>query len=241
MTGRDDYLVLRELTKRFPRPDGTDLAVLDGISCTVAQGETVAICGPSGSGKSTLLNLVGALDTPTSGQVLLGSIDVTALTGPALARFRASSVGFVFQEHHLLPQLSAVENVLLPALALDDGGRDEAWARGTMDRIGLSGRADAFPAQLSGGERQRVALARALVNGANVLLCDEPTGNLDAETGATVVTLLLELAHEQGATVLMVTHNAAHARRFSRSLELRDGRLSAAPDPDVASKADELA
>lgn len=241
MTGRDEYLVLRELTKRFPRPDGPDLTVLDGVSCTIAQSETVAIVGPSGSGKSTLLNLVGALDTPTSGQVLLGSTDVTALAGSALARFRASSVGFVFQDHHLLPQLSAVENVLLPALALDGGGRDEVWAREIMGRIGLGGRADVFPAQLSGGERQRVALARALVNGAELLLCDEPTGNLDAETGATVVTLLLELAHEQGATVLVVTHNVEQARRLSRSLELRDGRLSPASSDGHTSTRDELA
>ncbi len=227
-------LVLRELTRRFPGPDGADLTVLDGVSCTVAGGETVAIVGPSGSGKSTLLNLIGTLDTPTSGQVLLGATEVTALRGAALAQFRAASVGFVFQEHHLLPQLSALENVLLPTLALARGRRDDAWAREMLVRIGLATRLDAFPAQLSGGERQRVALARALVNGAGLLLCDEPTGNLDADTGTQVVTLLLDLAREQDVTVLMVTHNAAHAQRFGRVLQLRDGRLSPAPKPPPA-------
>jgi putative ABC transport system ATP-binding protein len=239
MTDQPDHLAVRDLTKRFSRPDGTDLTVLDGVSCTVAKGETVAIVGPSGSGKSTLLNIIGALDTPTSGQVLLGGVDVAALEGSALAHFRASNVGFVFQEHHLLPQLSAVENVLLPTLALDEGAHDESWAREMMERIGLASRIDAFPAQLSGGERQRVALARALVNGAELLLCDEPTGNLDADTGATVVTLLLELAREEGVTVLMVTHNTAHAERFGRGLRLAGGRLVAADAPDRARGTDD--
>jgi ABC-type lipoprotein export system ATPase subunit len=214
------------VTKRFTRPDGTDLTILDGVSCTVGEAETVAIVGPSGSGKSTLLNIIGALDSPTSGTVHLGAVEVTALTGQPLARFRASRVGFVFQEHHLLPQLNALENVLLPTLATAGDGHDEAWARAMMDRIGLGGRMDAFPAQLSGGERQRVALARALVNGAKLLVCDEPTGNLDADAGAMVVTLLLELANEEDVTVLMVTHNSEHAKRFSRRVQLADGQLS---------------
>ncbi len=226
MTGPGDDLILEELTKRFPRPDGTEMTVLDGVSCTVARAETVAIVGPSGSGKSTLLNMIGALDKPTSGRVRLGDTDVTALAGKALAEFRASRVGFVFQEHHLLPQLTAVENVLLPALARGGNGDSETRADEIIERVGLADRCDAFPAQLSGGERQRAALARALTGGAKLLLCDEPTGNLDRETGATVVSLLLELASEQQVTVLMVTHNEAHASRFSRCLELSDGELS---------------
>ena len=225
MAGPGDDLILQDLTKRFPRPDGTALTVLDGISCTIDSAETVAIVGPSGSGKSTLLNMIGALDRPTAGRVRLGDTDVTALEGKALAAFRASRVGFVFQEHHLLPQLTALENVLLPTLARGGDGDAEGRAREIIERVGLSDRCDAFPAQLSGGERQRAALARALIGGAKLLLCDEPTGNLDRETGAVVVSLLLELAREQGVTVLMVTHNAAHASRFSRSLELRDGSL----------------
>jgi ABC-type lipoprotein export system ATPase subunit len=219
-------LTLTELTKRFPRPDGTELTVLDAVSCDVRQAEAVAIVGPSGSGKSTLLNLIGALDKPTSGQVRLGDIDVGALEGKALASYRASQVGFVFQEHHLLPQLTAAENVLLPTLALGTGDEAEARAQEIIGRVGLAERQDAFPAQLSGGERQRVALARALINAPGLLLCDEPTGNLDAETGATVVSLLLELAREQGVTVLMVTHNIAHAGRFDRCLQLTEGQLS---------------
>lgn len=226
MTGPGDDLILEELTKRFPRPDGTEMTVLDSVSCTVERAETVAIVGPSGSGKSTLLNMIGALDKPTSGRVRLGNTDVTALEGKALAAFRASRVGFVFQEHHLLPQLTALENVLLPALARGGNGDSETRAQEIIERVGLADRCDAFPAQLSGGERQRAALARALIGGAKLLLCDEPTGNLDRETGATVVSLLLELASEQQVTVLMVTHNEAHASRFSRCLELSDGGLS---------------
>jgi len=225
MSSQPSHLVLRGLTKRFDRPDGTMVTVLDGVSCTVAEGETVAIVGPSGSGKSTLLNIIGALDSPTSGEVRLGQTVVTALTGQALAHFRASSVGFVFQEHHLLPQLTALENVMLPTLALADPPHDGAWARAVLERVGLADRLEAFPARLSGGERQRVALIRALVNGAKLLLCDEPTGNVDAETGAAVVTLLHELARDQGVTVLMVTHNTAHAERFARRLWLNEGRL----------------
>ena len=226
MSDRADHLILSELTKRFARPDGSQITILDSVSCTVKAGETVSIVGPSGSGKSTLLNVIGALEAPDSGAIRVANVDVTQLGDSALAAFRATNVGFVFQEHHLLPQLNALENVLLPTLAVPGEGHDEAWARETLERIGLAGRMDAFPAQLSGGERQRVALARALANGAKLLLCDEPTGNLDAESGATVVTLLLDLARDQGVTVLMVTHNEAHAERFERCLQLQDGHLT---------------
>ena len=231
MTTQPQHLVVQDLTRRFPVPDGPELTVLDSVSLAASVGEAVAIVGPSGSGKSTLLNLIGTLDAPTAGQVYVGGVCATALSGAPLAQFRATSVGFVFQEHHLLPQLTALENVLLPTLAVRGTRPDESHARGIMDRLGLTERLAAFPAQLSGGERQRVALARALVNGARLLLCDEPTGNLDAETGAAVVTLLLELARTHGVTVLMVTHNAAHARRFDRRLELRRGRLAPAESP----------
>ncbi len=232
MTRPADGLILEELTKRFPRLDGTELTVLDGISHTIERAEAVAIVGPSGSGKSTLLNLIGALDRPTSGRVLLGETDVTALQGKDLAAFRASRVGFVFQEHHLLPQLTALENVLLPTLARGGDGDAEVRAGEIIERVGLRDRQHAFPAQLSGGERQRAALARALIGRPQLLLCDEPTGNLDRETGGAVVSLLLELAREQGVTVLMVTHNTAHAARFGRCLQLRDGRLSPIAPPE---------
>lgn len=212
-------LLVEGITKRFDEaaPD-----ILHGVSFTAQPGDTVAVVGPSGSGKSTLLHIIGALDTPTAGKVRVGDIDVTALAGDALAAFRASRVGFVFQDHHLLPQLTALENVLLPTLAVRGTEDALARARELLARVGVQHRADAFPAQLSGGERQRVAVARALINGAKLLLCDEPTGNLDRESGERVIALLLELA-AQGVTVVMVTHNAGHAAKFARCLELTDG------------------
>lgn len=222
-------LAVDNLGKVYPTPAGP-LEVLRGVSLRAAPGDTVAIVGPSGSGKSTLLNLIGALDRPTEGTVRWGNTEVTSLTGRALADFRATQVGFVFQDHHLLPQLTALENVLLPTLAPGaerTTARDRA--RRLLDRVGVLPRAEAFPARLSGGERQRVALARALVNRPGLLLCDEPTGNLDRDSGSQVVSLLLELAREQGVTVLMVTHNVEHAARFARRLQLRDGRLIPLP------------
>lgn len=232
MTSGADRLVLQDITRRFPvrfmdagRTDSTDMIVLDGISCAFEPGETVAIVGPSGSGKSTLLNLIGGLDRPSSGRLWLGDTDVNALQGSALAKFRSQRVGFVFQDHHLLPQLNALENVLLPTLAFGSDEHAEQRALGILERIELVDRSRAFPAQLSGGERQRVALARALINGAGLVLCDEPTGNLDRRTGQAVVAMLLELAADHGATVLMVTHNLEHAGHFSRCLEMRDGAL----------------
>ena len=234
MTSPADQLVLSEVTKRFPGHDGAELAILDGISCTVSPGEAVAIVGPSGSGKSTLLNIIGSLEQPTSGEVRLGDTVVTTLQGKGLALFRASRVGFVFQDHHLLPQLSALENILLPTLASGNGAEAEGRARELVARVGLSERQAAFPGQLSGGERQRVALARALMNGAKLLLCDEPTGNLDRQTGAAAVSLLLELASQHGVTVLMVTHNVEQAQRFGRCLQLRDGELSPFDIPQSA-------
>ena len=236
-------LVLEGVSKSFG-----DRVVLSAVDLRVGPGETVAITGPSGSGKSTLLNIVGSLDAPTSGTVLLGDFVVAGdpeFTRPAerarngerdhphpastikgegaLAAFRAKMVGFVFQEHLLLPQLTATENVLLPTLAL---GKPAAEARALelLEAVGVAHRAAAFPAQMSGGERQRVAVARAMVNHPALLLCDEPTGNLDQETGALVVELLVSLA-SQGAAVFMATHNQEHAAKFSRRVRLVGGRL----------------
>lgn len=234
MSGSGNDLVISDLTKTFSG-EGGYLTILDHVSLEVPAAETVAIIGPSGSGKSTLLNIVGALEPPTSGSIRLGEIEVTQLRGNALAHFRASRVGFVFQDHHLLPQLTAMENVLLPTIAMPGGSANEhaeARAIDFLERIGLTARRNAFPAHLSGGERQRVALARALINGATVLLCDEPTGNLDRHTGDTVIDLLLELADLQSVTVLMVTHNSLQAARFSRRMVLRDGALVAADNSE---------
>ena len=221
MTAEPAQIVLTDITKDYEGPEG----VLEGITLTVEPGETVAIIGPSGSGKSTLLNIVGSLDKPTSGTVHIGSIDVAALNGRALSAFRAKQVGFVFQDHHLLPQLTALENVLLPTIAARRDPDAAARARELMERVAVSHRADAFPAQMSGGERQRVAVARALINAPCLLLCDEPTGSLDREAGSNAVALLLEVARRQEATVIMVTHNVDYAARFGRCLELRDGKL----------------
>jgi lipoprotein-releasing system ATP-binding protein len=217
-------LILEGLVKQYSS-GGTIQTVLSGITLEIQPGETVAIVGPSGAGKSTLLNIIGALDRPTSGRVRLANLEVSSLQGSALAGFRATQVGFVFQEHHLLPQLTAEENVLLPALATGQAGAASPRASELLQRMGVAHRAQAFPAQMSGGERQRVAVARALINGARLLLCDEPTGSLDAASAAAVVDLLLELARSGGVTVLVVTHNLTHARRFGQCLELKNGQL----------------
>ena len=217
-----ETLILTDLAKSYP---GALLPILRGISLTVLPAERVAILGPSGSGKSTLLNIIGSLDAPTSGSVRLGEIVITALTGSALQRFRSHTVGFIFQDHHLLPQLTAVENVLLPSLAAGVPAKMDD-ARALLARVGITERLEAYPAQLSGGERQRVAIARALINGPQLLLCDEPTGNLDRANGDAVMTLLFELSAQQQVTVIMVTHNQEYAARCQRQYEIVDGQLT---------------
>jgi len=201
--------------------------VLRGVSFELAQGEALAVTGPSGSGKSTLLHLVGTLDSPTSGTVEIDGKDPSALPDKELARFRNRTIGFVFQEHHLLPQYSVLENVLLPALAFPesrDGARSRA--RELLERVGLGHRLDHRPAELSGGERQRVAVARALINRPSLLLCDEPTGSLDRKTASSVADLLFELHGETGTVMVVVTHSLELADRFERRCELAEGRCS---------------
>ncbi len=219
-------LVLDGVRKAYATDAGPN-EVLRGVSLEVRPGETVAIVGVSGSGKSTLLNIIGSLDRATAGRVTLGEMDVTALEGAALADYRRRQVGFVFQDHHLLPQCTVLENVLLPTLPMAAAGRaGPAEAEELLRRVGFAGRENDFPQHLSGGERQRVAIARALVNGPPLVLCDEPTGNLDRRTGEAVADLFVELAGQRQVMMLVVTHNLDLAGRFSRRLELRDGMLA---------------
>lgn len=206
--------------------------VLAGVCLDAEAGDSVAIVGPSGSGKSTLLNILGALALPDAGDVLVDGRSVPELSGDEQSRYRATVVGFVLQDHHLLPQLTLLENTMLPAVAARQAGSRER-AMDLLTRVGVGHRADAYPWQVSGGERQRAALARALFNRPKLLLGDEPTGNLDQATGAAIVDLLLSLAaglESDGGRpcVLMVTHNLEHARRFSRMFRLENGRLQQA-------------
>ena len=208
---------------------GRTVTVLDSVSLDVARGECVAVTGPSGSGKSTLLGLVAGLDTPTSGAVVVDGVDLGTLDEDALARFRRDRIGFVFQSYHLIPTLTAVENVAVP---LELAGVTDARTRAArlLAELGLGARGHHYPVQLSGGEQQRVALARAVAREPGLLLADEPTGNLDSATGASIIELLLALNRERGSTLVLVTHDAALAARADRQIALRDGRVVAATD-----------
>jgi lipoprotein-releasing system ATP-binding protein len=221
-------LVVRGLTKSFPFGD-REIPVLRGVSFTAAPGEALALLGPSGSGKSTLLHLLGTLERPSAGEIRLGDLDLHTLPEPALARFRNERVGFVFQDHHLLPQYSALENVLLPALAFRRSWRElRPRAQELLERAGLGERLRHRPAELSGGERQRTAVARALLLRPALLLCDEPTGSLDHATAEGIVDLLLELQREGETILVAATHSRELAGRFRRRLQLRDGLCSEA-------------
>jgi lipoprotein-releasing system ATP-binding protein len=218
-------LVVDAIAKEYPTP-AEPLRVLSGVSLALSPGENLAIVGPSGSGKSTLLSIIGTLEPPTTGSVRLAGEDPFALDEPGLAAFRRRMIGFVFQDHHLLPQCTVLENVLIPFLA--DGHADAA-ARGRaerlLERVGLAQRLTHRPAELSGGERQRVAIARALVRKPMLLLADEPTGNLDRTTAATITQLLLELQAEARTMLIVATHSAALASALGRRMELDAGRL----------------
>ena len=221
-------LEARDLHKRFASGDG-EVEVLRGVSLSLAGGEALAITGPSGSGKSTLLHLLGTLDRPSEGSVSIGGTDPFGLSERELARFRNRTVGFVFQDHHLLPQYSVLENVLIPAHAFPDTPPGiESHARSLLGRVGLEHRLGQRPATLSGGERQRAAIARALLHLPALLLCDEPTGDLDGATAAAVADRLFELHDEQRNILVVVTHNPDLARRFPRRVHLHEGRCSEA-------------
>jgi lipoprotein-releasing system ATP-binding protein len=219
-------LSVDHVAKHYSTRNGP-LVVLRDVSLTLRRGQNVAILGPSGSGKSTLLGILGALEPPTSGRVVLDGQDPAVLAEPELARFRRHKIGFVFQDHHLLPQCSVLENVLVPTVAL---GRTspQAMERAHMllDRVGLSDRCDHRPAELSGGERERAALARALILQPLLLLADEPTGNLDRTTAVRVGQLLVDLQRQEQTMLIVVTHNLRLAEMMERRLELDDGVLN---------------
>src|SRR3982751_1196610 len=218
-------LVARELTKEF-LSGGRLLAVLRDVSFAVDQGEFVAIVGPSGSGKTTLLGLLAGLDTPSRGTVHLDGVDLGALGEDARARLRGEKVGFVFQSFQLIPTLTAQENVQVP-LELRGDNQVVQRARDLLERVGLSGREHHYPAQLSGGEQQRVALARGFGIRPKLLFADEPTGNLDAATGATIIELMVELNRESGTTLILVTHDLDLAGYARRTIRLADGIIVA--------------
>jgi lipoprotein-releasing system ATP-binding protein len=218
-------LDVAHLRKEYLTPAGP-LAILDGVSLSLQPGDAAAIMGPSGSGKSTLLYILGALDTPTAGSVTVDGQNPFALNEKDLAAFRNRTVGFLFQDHCLLPQCSVLENVLVPTLVAERRNGAEQRARELLEQVGLSARLHHRPAEISGGEKQRAALARALIRDPLLLLCDEPTGNLDQESAAGVGTLLLEMHKRRRGILIAVTHSVELAGRFPARYRLKDKKLS---------------
>ena len=230
-------LSARNLSKEY-RSGDHQLTVLRDVNFSIEQGELVSIVGPSGSGKTTLLGLLAGLDTPTHGTVILDGTDITALDEDARAQLRGEKVGFVFQSFQLIPTLTAIENVQVP---LELRGESDVFERSreVLERVGLGERLDHFPTQLSGGEQQRVAIARAFANRPRILFADEPTGNLDSDTGGRIVQLLETLNRESGSTIVLVTHDLTLARRCRRIIRLSDGAVvsdapTGAPEPVAA-------
>ncbi len=225
MTPDAPTLLVTDLRKIYRAAPGADeVEVLRGASFSMDKGSNLVITGPSGSGKSTLLQIIGTLDTPTSGTVDIEGVRPFELDDDQLARFRNRNVGFIFQEHHLLPQYSVLENVLIPTLAFTDPPTgSEERAKELLDKVGLSHRLGHRPAELSGGERQRVAVARALVNQPSLLLCDEPTGSLDPKTATKISDLLLDLHAVEETILIVVTHSMELAARFDRRFDLQEG------------------
>jgi lipoprotein-releasing system ATP-binding protein len=217
------------LSKRYPTPAG-DLTVLRDVSLSLDAGDAACVMGPSGSGKSTLLYILGGLEPPTSGSVQLDGSDPYSLSAGALAAFRNSGVGFVLQDHCLLPQCTVLENVLVPTLVGAADPTAPERAKALLQMVGLSERLDHRPSELSGGEKQRAAIARALIRNPRLILCDEPTGNLDAETAATVADLLISLHARQKGIMILVTHSEALGARFSRRWRMSRGELTTGPE-----------
>jgi lipoprotein-releasing system ATP-binding protein len=218
-------LEARSVSKSYPTPRGP-LPILKDVSLALDQGDAISIVGPSGTGKSTLLYILGALEPPTSGTVTLSGRDPFTLSDKDLSAFRNKEVGFVFQDHCLLPQCTVLENVLIPEMVAPADPTAQTRARQLLDQVGLSQRLDHRPGELSGGEKQRVAIARALIRSPKVLLCDEPTGNLDRKSAAQVADLLLEMNRRLNTILIVVTHSAELAARFPKSFELIEGQLA---------------
>ena len=217
---------VRDVRKVYQR-DRQSVPVLDGLSLDIAEGDFVALMGPSGSGKTTLLNLIGGIDQPTSGTVAVGGTEISRLTGPALAKWRSRNIGYIFQLYNLIPVLNALQNVELPLLLVKMSGKERKQRATTaLQLVGLGDRLDHFPRQLSGGQEQRVAIARALVSDPEVLLADEPTGDLDRKSGEEILQLLERLNQEYKKTIVMVTHDPHAAERAKRVLHLDKGVLS---------------
>jgi lipoprotein-releasing system ATP-binding protein len=220
-------LKAEHISKDYPTPAGP-LSIVSGVSLELPQGSAVSIMGPSGSGKSTLLYMLGALEPPTSGTVTLDGEDPFVLDAKKLAAFRNQRIGFVFQDHCLLPQCSVIENVLTPTLVASVNGAVDERARDLLNQVGLAGRMTHLPSQLSGGEKQRVALARALIMKPRLLLCDEPTGNLDQKSAEVVANMLLDIHAQANTILIVVTHSAELAARFPQRFELRNQPLEPA-------------
>lgn len=215
---------VQDVCKSISRGRDT-VQILRGVTFDLRRGEMVALMGPSGSGKSTLLGIVAGLDRPSSGQVTVAGTEIAYLEEKALASFRADNVGMVFQAYNLIPTLTALENVQLPLLVPGRGSPDLGRAQSVLEEVGLSHRLNHQPAQLSGGEQQRVAVARALVSEPPLIVADEPTGNLDSDTGDALIDLLLDLRERHGTTILLATHNPAVAERSDRTMHMHDGRV----------------
>ena len=220
-------LRVQNLSKSYPTPAGL-LSIVSDVSLELPQGSAVSIMGPSGSGKSTLLYMLGALEPPSSGTVTLDGENPFVLDAKKLAAFRNQRIGFVFQDHCLLPQCSVIENVLTPTLVASVNGAVDERARDLLNQVGLAGRITHLPSQLSGGEKQRVALARALIMKPRLLLCDEPTGNLDQRSAEVVADMLLDIHAQANTILIVVTHSADLAARFPQRFELRNQRLEPA-------------